>query len=235
MLTFKTTAVIPARSGSKGIPMKNIAPLYGKPMLGWVIEEAKKSSFVSETIVSTDSDEIAAAAKAFGATVCMQPAELSGDFSTSDSAVLNVLLNKIENGDALPETTVLLHCSSPLMLAEDIDGTIRAMETTQSDCAFTVVPVYKYFWKTDETTGETIEDGHDRKFRQVRQKRNPKYLETGAVYAMRTQGFLENKTRLFGQTVMHETPYERFCDIDTRTDLTIAEVLMAEQVKNGLR
>ena len=69
----------------------------------------------------------------------------------------------------------------------------------------------------------------------MRQKRNPKYLETGAVYAMRTQGFLENKTRLFGQTVMYETPYERFCDIDTRTDLTIAEVLMAEQVKNGLR
>lgn len=69
----KTTVIIPARGGSKGIPRKNIAPLYGKPMLAWSIEEALKSDETDRVIVSTDSDEIASIAKQYGAEVIMRP------------------------------------------------------------------------------------------------------------------------------------------------------------------
>ena len=178
---------------------------------------------------------IARIAKDCGARVMMQSEELSGDFKTSDSAVINVLYQLQENGEELPETTVLLHCSSPLTLAQDIDGTVRLVSSGKCDSALSVTPVYKYFWKQDATTGEVVEDGHDRRIRQVRQERSPKYLETGAVYAMNTQGFLENKTRLFGHTDFYEMPFERFCDIDTQADLTVAEILIAAQIQNGLR
>ena len=235
MTTRNTLAVIPARGGSKGIFKKNISPLYGKPMLHWIIAEAKKSRHITQIIVSTDSDEIARIAKDCGARVMMQSEELSGDFKTSDSAVINVLYQLRENGEKLPETTVLLHCSSPLTLAQDIDGTVRLVSSGKCDSALSVTPVYKYFWKQDATTGEVVEDGHDRRIRQVRQERSPKYLETGAVYAMNTQGFLENKTRLFGHTDFYEMPFERFCDIDTQADLTVAEILIAAQIQNGLR
>lgn len=227
-------AVIPARGGSKGIFMKNIAPLYGKPMLSWIIEEAKKSDFITKIVVSTDNDAIAHVARQNNVDVVFQPEEVSGDFSTSGSAVLNTVYHLKEEG-YLPDITVFLHCSSPLTLKDDIDGTIRLLINADADSALSVVPVYKYFWKTDGLTGETIEDGHDKTIRQVRQQRRPKYMETGAVYAMKTDGFLQAKTRLFGRTVIYETQPQNVCDIDTQTDLTVAEVLIERQIRQNER
>lgn len=231
----KTTVIIPARGGSKGIPRKNIAPLYGKPMLAWSIEEALKADTVDRVIVSTDSDEIAAVAKKYGAEVIMRPEEISGDFATSESVLLHALYTLREQGDDLPETTVFLHCSTPLTLAADIDGTVRAMKRAEADSALAVVPFYGYFWKTDETTGEVVPDGHEKGEHPRRQERTPKSLEAGAVYVMNTEGFLQHKKRVFGQVGVYEMPAERYYDIDTPTDLTVAEVLIAKQVKDGLR
>lgn len=235
MTTGKTTVIIPARGGSKGIPRKNIAPLYGKPMLAWSIEEALKADTADRVIVSTDSDEIAAVAKQYGAEVIMRPEEISGDFATSESVLLHALYTLQEQGDELPEATVFLHCSTPLTLAEDIDGTVRAMKRAEADSALAVVPFYGYFWKTDETTGEVVPVGHEKGEHLRRQERTPEYLEAGAVYVMNTEGFLQHKKRLFGQVAVYEMPSERYYDIDTPTDLTVAEVLMAKQVKDGLR
>lgn len=235
MTTAKTTVIIPARGGSKGIPRKNIAPLYGKPMLAWSIEEALKSDETDRVIVSTDSDEIASITKQYDAEVIMRPEEISGDFATSESVLLHALYSLSEQGEEFPETTVFLHCSTPLTLAEDIDGTVRAMKRAEADSALAVVPFYGYFWKTDETTGEVIPDGHEKGEHLRRQERTPKYLEAGAVYVMNTEAFLQNKKRLFGQVAMYEMPAERYYDIDTPTDLTVAEVLIANQVKNGQR
>lgn len=235
MTAGQTIAIIPARGGSKGIPHKNIAPLYGKPMLAWSIAEAKKSGLIDRVIVSTDSDEIALAAKAYGAEVIIRPEEISSDFATSESVLLHALYTLQEHGEELPELTVFLHCSTPLTLAQDIDGTVKALKNADADTALAVVPFYGYFWKTDDVTGEAAPDGHIKGERRRRQEREPKYLETGAVYVMKTDGFLQNKKRLFGQTVMYEMPAERYYDIDTPTDLLVAGVLMSEQVKNGQR
>lgn len=231
----KTVAIIPARGGSKGIPHKNIAPLYGKPMLVWNIEEAKKSEYIDRVIVSTDSDEIALIAKAHGAEVIIRPEDISTDFATSESVLLHALFTMQEQGDVLPDTTVFIHCSSPLTIAEDIDGTIRAFRNADADTALSVVPFCGYFWKKDDVTGEALTDGHNKGERLRRQERIPKYLETGAVYVMKTEGFMQEKKRLFGETVMYEMPVERYYDVDTPRDLLVVNVLMAEQVKDGLR
>jgi CMP-N-acetylneuraminic acid synthetase len=62
-------ALIPARGGSKGLPRKNVLPLAGKPLVAHTIATALDSSTITRTIVSTDDDEIAEAARSHGADV----------------------------------------------------------------------------------------------------------------------------------------------------------------------
>ena len=64
---FKVLALVPARRGSKGLPLKNIRPLGGKPLLAWPISAARQSRYVDRVIISTDDAEFAAAAQAAGA------------------------------------------------------------------------------------------------------------------------------------------------------------------------
>ncbi len=76
----KIIAIIPARGGSKSIPLKNIYPILGKPLIAYTIEAAKKSKLIDRIIVSTDHKKIAAVSRKFGAEApFMRPAELSGD------------------------------------------------------------------------------------------------------------------------------------------------------------
>lgn len=117
---MKTIAIIPARSGSKGIKDKNIKLLNGKPLLAYTIESAEKSGIFDEIMVSTDSEEYAEIAKAWGANVpFLRSKELSRDKSSSWDVVKEVLL-KYKNLGNVFETIVLLQPTSPLRTHEDI-------------------------------------------------------------------------------------------------------------------
>jgi CMP-N-acetylneuraminic acid synthetase len=73
-------AIIPARGGSKAIPRKNIKALSGKPLIGWTIDAAKRSSCIDRLIVSTEDEEIASVARELGTDVpFLRPAELAAD------------------------------------------------------------------------------------------------------------------------------------------------------------
>ena len=77
---MKILGIIGARSGSKGVPGKNIRPLLGKPLIGWIIEKAKKSKYINRVIVSTDSEQYAEIARSFGAeTPFLRPKEFAAD------------------------------------------------------------------------------------------------------------------------------------------------------------
>ena len=77
-----------ARSGSKGVPNKNIKPLLGKPLIGYTIEQALNTKLFSEVVVSTDSEEILKQAKKFGAECWfLRPKELSGDLAPKLPAI----------------------------------------------------------------------------------------------------------------------------------------------------
>ena len=101
----QTLCIIPARGGSKGISGKNIRPLGGKPLLAWSIEQARQTPQVSQVFVSTDSAEIAAVARDYGAEVIMRPPEISGDTASSESALIHALdyLERAEGGNLKPE------------------------------------------------------------------------------------------------------------------------------------
>lgn len=222
-------AIIPARGGSKGIPRKNILPLLGKPLIGYNIEQARQARLVNRVVVSTDDPEIAAISRQFGAEVVWRPAEISGDTASSESALLHTLENLQQAEGYQPDLLVFLQCTSPLTRAEDIDGTIQALLDASADSALAAIPFHYFVWKTDPS-GDAVGINHNKSVRPLRQQREAQFLETGAVYVMRVQGFLEAKHRFFGKTSLYEMPAERCLEIDEPVDFQVAETLLRAQV-----
>jgi len=218
-------AIVPARGGSKGIPRKNLLPLAGKPLLAHTIEQARRAHSVSRLVVSTDDAEIGAVAQAYGAEVIWRPAAISGDTATSESALLHVIDTLQQEQDPLPELIIFLQCTSPLTLAEDIDGVVHALLTEEADTALAVTPFHYFLWQQGKD-GDAVGVNHDKRVRLLRQQRTPEYRETGAVYVMRTAGFLKTKHRFFGKTALYVVPPERCLEIDEPFDFQLAEWLL---------
>lgn len=217
-------AIIPARGGSKGLPRKNVLPLAGRPLVAHSIEQARAAALVTRVVVSTEDPEIEAASLRAGAEVVPRPPELAGDAASSESALLHAL-EFLAARDYRPELVAFLQCTSPLTLAEDIDGTIRALLDADADTALAVAPFHHFLWR-EETLGDAVGINHDKAVRLRRQDRPADWLETGAVYVMRTEGFLRARHRFFGRTAIHAIPRERLLEIDDPTDFEVAEVLI---------
>jgi CMP-N-acetylneuraminic acid synthetase len=144
-----------------------------------------------------------------------------------ESAPIPLLLSLHENEGYSPDLLVFLQCTSPLTLPEDIDGTVQVLFDQEADSSLAVTPFHYFLWRWD-VNGDAIGVNHDKRVRPLRQERDLQYLETGAVYVMRTKGFKEAGHRFFGKTAMYVMPPERCLEIDEPIDLRIAEVLMTE-------
>ena len=221
-------AIIPARGGSKGIPRKNVLLLAGKPLIAYTIEAALQANGVDRVVVSTDDPEIGAVARQYGAEVVWRPAEISGDIASSEAALLHVLETLEREEQYRPEICVFLQCTSPLTIAEDIEGTVQALKDDKADSALAVTSFHYFLWNSDGS-GDAIGINHDKRERLMRQQREPQYLETGAIYVFRVEGFLNARRRFFGRTTMHQMPQERCHEIDEPVDFTVAEVLLTER------
>jgi N-acylneuraminate cytidylyltransferase len=225
---MKTIAIIPARGGSKSVPKKNIRMLSGKPLIAHTIEHAKASHYIDAVFVSTDDEEIATVSRNYGAEVIIRPEHLATDSAASESALEHALNYLKDTKEYEPDLVVFLQCTSPLMLPEDIDGTVQALLNENADSALAVTLFHYFLWQRDDK-GDAVGINHDKRVRPLRQKQEPQFLETGAVYVMRTQGFKQAKHRFFGKTAMYVMPPERCLEIDEPVDFRIAEVLMREQ------
>ncbi|MET0247497.1 MAG: acylneuraminate cytidylyltransferase [Sphingomonas sp.] len=226
-------AIIPARGGSKGIPRKNVLPLAGKPLIAHTIAAARSARSVTRVVVSTDDPEIAEVSARYGAEVIWRPAELATDLAKSEDAMLHVIDTLQEREAYAPDVTVLLQCTSPLTSAEDIDGTILKLVQSGADSAFAATIFHYFLWQED-ADGAAVAINHDSSVRLMRQERHPEYVETGAVYAMRTEGFRASRHRFFGRTILYETPVERRLEIDDPADFRLAEERM-ERLARGSR
>ena len=219
---MKTLAIIPARSGSIGIKDKNIRPFCGVPLVVRTIQAATAAETVDRVIVSTDSARYAEICHGAGAEVVMRPAELATSTATSESALQHVLDTLTASGEKTPELLVFLQCTSPFTRAEDIDGLVRTVHASGADTGFTAVGSHRFLWRI-EADGSAEGVNHDKAIRLRRQDREPEFMENGAVYVMRTAGFLQHKHRFFGKTVVYEVPEEQAFEIDSEADWTIAE------------
>lgn len=118
--------IIPARGGSKGIPLKNVYPLCGKPLIAYSIEYARSCSGVSRVVVSTDSEKIAEVAEEYGAWVPeLRPAELSTDTANLTDAYWHGVDSAVEKLSLTPRKIIVLYPTSPFrppfLLNEAID------------------------------------------------------------------------------------------------------------------
>lgn len=213
-------AIIPARGGSKSIPMKNLAMVAGKPLLGWAIEAARAAETIDEVAVSSDNARILEAAVKWGARPVRRPAEISGDKASSESALVHVLSQM----DQQPDITVMLACTSPLTSPEDIDGAVRAFIDQGVDSLFTVSLFHGFLWEWDSQGGIVATNHDPTRQRVMRQDNAGEYIESGNVYVFRTDRF--QGQRFFGRMGMYEMPSIRCFDINEPPDLPAAEALL---------
>lgn len=222
------TAVIPARGGSKGIPGKNVAEVGGVPLVARAVRACLGALHVTRVAVSTDDAAIAAAARSAGAEVVERPAELGSDEASSESALLHAL-DRLEERHGEPvDVLVFVQCTSPFVTAEEVDETVLAVVREGADSAFTAVPFHGFLWSAGPGAGPGHRAhgvNHDSAVRQRRQDRAPEYLESGAVYAMRADGFRRHGHRFFGRTQLVPTAPERAVEIDEPGDLDRARAL----------
>lgn len=226
MRTHEILALIPARGGSKSLPRKNVLPLKGVPLIAHTICAARSASLVTRVVVSTDDAEIAAVARQFGADVVDRPAELATDDASSESALLHALEHLEVTEGYRPDILCFLQCTSPLTSGEDIDGTLESLLSNDADSAFAATRFHYFVWKED-ANGGVVGVNHLKSERLRRQDRELEYLETGAVYAMRTKRFRQVRHRFFGKTVIFEMPASRVLEIDEPADFELAEARMA--------
>lgn len=222
---MRSVAIIPARGGSRGIPRKNVALLDGKPLVVHTIDAARGAELVDAVVVTTDDPEISQLAERAGAWVVERPVSIAGDAATSESALVHALDVLRDRYGVEPELTVFLQCTSPLTTSEDIDKTVGALLDEQADSALAVAPSHQFMWKRDEI-GQATGVNHDERVRQRRQDRQAQYVETGAVYVMRTAGFRLSGHRFFGRVAMHAMPRERVWEIDDPSDMVVARALL---------
>ncbi|NUP23133.1 MAG: N-acylneuraminate cytidylyltransferase [Streptomyces sp.] len=232
----RVLAVIPARGGSKGVPAKNLMPVGGVPLVARAVRECRASRLVTDVVVSTDDQGIAAAARQAGAEVVLRPAAIAGDTATSEAAVLHAMDAHETLHGAKVDVVLLVQCTSPFIIREDLDGVVKAIVANNADTALTVAPFHGFVWRhgdDDATAAETERAAttggygvnHDKSFRPRRQDRPQDFLETGAAYAMAADGFREHKHRFFGRTELVRTDPARVLEIDDPHDLARARAL----------
>jgi CMP-N,N'-diacetyllegionaminic acid synthase len=221
---------IPARANSKGIPGKNIKLLNGKPLIGYTIEEGKKSH-INRLIVSTDSPEISKTSQDFGAEVpFFRPDELSQDNSVIEESLLDALDKLKESEGYQPDIIVLLQPTSPLRTAEHINDCIRLLEKNKADSIVSVSeplehPADMVYWDGTEKMCFLSDLFFQEK--KIQRQQYPSFLFlNGAVYAFQYQSFIEKKSRFGYKTLPYVMRQVDSIDIDSRCDFAIAEALL---------
>ena len=231
MVKGKTVlAITLVRGGSKSIPKKNIAPINGKPLLEYTIDEVKKSKYIDKYIIATDDDEISLIA--YGNDIEVYLRNKVPDSQTSSDGLLEV----IEYYDRY-DYIVEVMCTNPLKTIEDIDGVIEKIDSTRADSVVSVVRVYdnhpsrmKYI-EGDQLRGFNPLENPDLPNQRRQDLTPPAYVRNGSVYAMTYKQIMINKMRLGEDTRPYIMDESHTINIDEPRDLLIAEHILKYENK----
>lgn len=214
-------AFIPVRGGSKSIPLKNIKPLCGKPLVCWNIEALETCQEVDEVIVATDSNEIwkTVESRNYKKThLYRRSAQNACDTASTES----VMLEYIEYAK-LPKDDVfmLVQATSPLTEAVHFTEALQIYSEGKYDSMLTCVRNYRFFWNED---GSSM--NYDYMNRPRRQNFSGMLMENGAFYINTVGNILSNGNRLGGKIGIYEMPEYTATEIDEPDDWMILEKLM---------
>lgn len=231
----KVLAIIPARSGSKGIPNKNILPLNGHPLLAYSIAAGLQTPQISRVICSTDSKEIAKVAEKYGAEVpFLRPPHLAQDNSRDIGAFLHALQWLRDNESYTPDFVVNLRPTSPIRFIDDIENAIKLIEASSSiDSVRTVcqpsTPPYKMWIKnTSNLMTPLLElDDDPEPYNSARQDLPEVWAQNGAIEVIRSEIILRHESMSGSVIAGLEMEENKYSDIDTLDDFKKAEVMMS--------
>ena len=216
--------IIVARGGSKGLPGKNLLLLAGKPLIVHTIEAAKGARTLSRVILSSDDDEIMAAARRAGCEVPFRrPAVLAGDRSSTVDVALHALDWLEEKDNHRPDLVVLLPATAPLRRAAHIDGAVQALREDPSAEAVVAVtrPDYPPQWMIRVTEGRLSWLFPEGARADHRQELPPAYQPNGSIYAIRVPvlraqriaGLAMNKFQRIGQGFLPHILVAQHCQV----------------------
>lgn len=224
---MRNLAVIPARSGSKGLKDKNIKLLNGKPLMAYSIKAALQSGLFDCIHVSTDSEHYAEIARKYGADVpFLRTEELSSDTATTWDAMRFVLKEYGKLGQSF-DTLAVLQPTSPLRTWQDIQSAYQILEEKQADSVVGVCEMeHSPLWSNTLPEDGCLNGFIREEVNGARQTLPSYYRINGAVYIVRVP-FLMEKGDLYGEQgyacIMSKN---HSVDIDDELDFTMAEVLM---------
>ena len=226
---------MPARRGSKGLPLKNIRPLQGKPLLAWPIEAARASRYVDRVVISTDDAEFAALAVAAGADApFLRPAELANDTAPSIDFILHAL-DTLEAGGDRYDFLVLLEPTSPLTEAADIDAALEAL-AAQRAVADSIVGVtalvstHPAFAVRLDPRG-LMQPYAAPSFGQLprRQDTEPLYSLDGSLYISSVDAIRRERGFCHERTLPYVTPRWKSFEVDDLVDFICIEAILAQR------
>ena len=223
---MKNIAIIPARSGSKGLKDKNIKELKGKPLLAYSIETAKESKLFNEVMLSTDSEKYAEIGRTFGANVPFLRSEAnSSDKAGSWDVVIEVLSRYLEKGEKF-DSICLLQPTSPLRIAQDIIEAYKLLESKQADAVTSVCEVdHSPLWTMTLPENLSLEEFKKQDSDTPRQLLEKYYRLNGAIYIRKIKYDNKKIQLLDSKEYAFIMPRERSIDIDTELDFIIAEAI----------
>lgn len=223
-------ALIPARSGSKGVPHKNIKELKGKPLIAYTIEAAKKSKYLkNENIIcSTNSNKIAEIAKSFGANVpFLRPERYAKDESSSISVAIHAINHMKKSLKKEYEYIMLLQPTSPLRKPEHIDESIKMIEKDNKwDSVISISTPQNLPYNMKMIDKKGLLKDFIRNDYQRRQEMPEVYCTNGAIYLTKIETVLEENS-FFGDSSKGYIMQKEFSiDIDDKFDWKICELLL---------
>jgi len=225
----RVLAVVPARGGSKGVPLKNIQPLLDVPLLVWVAPVVKAVPLIDRTVVSTDHPEIARVARQAGLDVpFMRPAELSAD-RVPDWPVLVHALEEMEQLHSTRyDVIVMLQPTSPLRTAAEVRRAIEMLVEENWDAVWTVsVSDSKYHPLKQLVVNDRTLDFYDPEGGAIvaRQQLSKLYHRNGVAYVLTRECLLEQRSKR-GKRTGALVSEDFHVSIDTRTDFKLVECFM---------
>ena len=223
----RTVAFIPVRGGSTSIPLKNIRPLLGKPLVYWTAAAASAVPAIDEVFVSTDSEAIVRAVEALGLPK-VRVIGRSPETATSTASSESALLEFAENHEF--DQVVFIQATSPLLEASDIERGLELMAQPDCDSVISVVEDKHFYWSKGEG-GRTQPVNYDVFARPRRQDFEGWYQENGAFYITERERLLSSRNRVSGTIRLLAMSEDSLFEIDEPEDWLIIESLLQKKLR----
>lgn len=223
-MSEKAIAIITARGGSKRIPKKNVKEFCGKPIIAYSIKAALDSGIFDEVMVSTDSEEIAEIARAYGAKVpFMRSAKTSDDFATTADVLMEVLERYQEMGRTF-DVMSCIYPTAPFVTPQKLQS---AYDTLKKEQAVMAMPVVAFSYPPQRSyvlNGNMLEMKWKENYNKRSQDLEKMYHDAGQFYMYQVDAFVRLKGQMTESIVPVIIDEMEVQDIDNESDWKLAEL-----------